>query len=107
MMTYDSGNMWMGNEDPVDFLKAVAPRVVHAHAKDWERLPDDADTGLFDRSGRKYAGTRVGLGVLDYPAIIGALKALDYQGFLAFEYEGSGDQLSNALEGCAFLRDLI
>lgn len=107
MMTYDSGNMVMGDEDSVDFLRAVAPRMIHAHAKDWELLPPDAESGLFDRSGRKYIATRVGLGVLDYPAIIGALKDLDYQGYLAFEYEGPGDQLTNALEGCAYLRDLI
>ena len=105
-LTYDTGNMLMGDEDPVEFLHAVAHKVVHAHAKDWELLPPDAD-GLLSRSGRKYRGTVVGKGVLDYPAIIAALKAIGYQGYLSFEYEGPGDQVWAAREGCAYLLSLI
>ena len=106
-MTYDSGNMVMGDEDPVAFLEAVKSRVVHAHAKDWEPLPPEANLGLTARSGRKYVGTVVGQGVLDYPAIIAALKAMDYQGFLSFEYEGRGDPVQAAREGMAYLRRLL
>ncbi len=107
MMTYDSGNMVMGDEDPVAFLEAVKSRVVHAHAKDWEPLPPETDLGLTARSGRKYVGTVVGQGILDYPAIIAALKAMDYQGFLSFEYEGRGDPVQAAREGMAYLRSLL
>lgn len=106
MLTYDTGNMVMGDEDPVAFLYAVAPKVVHAHAKDWELLPCDAE-GLTSRSGRKYRGAVVGQGVLDYPAIIAALKTIGYQGYLSFEYEGPGDQMQAARSGCAYLRALM
>lgn len=106
MLTYDTGNMVMGDEDAVAFLCAVAPKVVHAHAKDWELLPCDAE-GLPSRSGRKYRGTVVGQGVLDYPAIIAALKQIGYQGYLSFEYEGLGDQIQAARDGCAYLRALM
>ena len=87
-------------------LKHLGP-VVHAHAKDWERLPDNADSGLTSRCGRKYIGTVVGSGVLDYPAIVGLLKAMDYRGFLSFEYEGRGDPVAAARQGMAVLRDLV
>lgn len=107
MMTYDSGNMVLGDEDPVAFLRAVAHRMAHAHAKDWEVLPPDADYGLTARSGRKYVGTTVGQGVLDYPAIIATLKSLDYEGFLSFEYEGREDPVAAAREGMAYLQKLI
>ncbi|MCX7598619.1 MAG: sugar phosphate isomerase/epimerase [Armatimonadetes bacterium] len=106
MLTYDTGNMVMGDEDPVTFLYAVADKVVHAHAKDWESLPCEAD-GLPSRSGRKYRGTVVGRGVLDYPAIIAALKQIGYRGYLSFEYEGPGDQIQAAREGCAYLLGLM
>ena len=107
MMTYDSGNMVLGDEDPVAFLAGVTSRLVHAHAKDWEQLPANADFGLTSQAGRKYVGAVVGEGVLDYPAIIAKLKALDYQGFLSFEYEGRGDPVAAARQGMAYLGRLV
>lgn len=107
MITYDSGNMVMGDEDPVAALKIMRPRVVHAHAKDWERLPDDATEGLRARSGKRYIGTVVGEGVLDYPAILAELRAMGYRGFLAFEYEGRGDPVEAARRGMGYLRELM
>lgn len=108
MITYDSGNMVMGDEDPVEFLRAVEHKMVHAHAKDWEALPADADFGLTSRAGRKYTGCTVGTGVLDYPAIIGRLKEIGYEGFLSFEYEGrTGDPVQAAKDGCAYLLELM
>ena len=107
MITYDSGNMVMGDEDPVAFLDIVKSRVVHAHAKDWELLPPDADFGLTSRAGKKYIGTTCGQGVLDYPAIIAALQAMNYDGYLSFEYEGRGDCIQAAREGTAYLLGLM
>ena len=106
-ITYDSGNMVLGDEDPVEFLEAVAHKMVHAHAKDWELLSPDADFGLTARSGRKYIGTVVGEGVLDYPTIIGKLKEYGYDGFLSFEYEGQGDPIAAARQGMAYLGSLL
>lgn len=107
MMTYDTGNMVMGDEDPVDFLSLVKGRVLHCHAKDWELLPPDAENCLTSRAGRKYIGTVVGQGVIDYPAVIAALKAMDYQGFVSFEYEGRGDPIRALREGMRYLRELL
>ena len=107
MITYDSGNMVMGDEDPVAALEIMQPRVVHGHAKDWELLSPDAEIGLQSRSGKKYIGTVVGTGVMDYPAIFAALRAMNYEGFLSFEYEGRGDPVEAARQGMAYLRDLF
>lgn len=107
MVTYDSGNMVMGDEDPVDFLRAVAPRVRHCHAKDWELLPQEAEGRLHSRSGKRYVGTVVGTGVLDYPAIIAALREMDYQGFVSFEYEGRDDPAASTRQGMSYLKELI
>ena len=105
MITYDSGNMVMGDEDPVDALEIMKPRVVHAHAKDWKLLSPDAEARLQSRGGKKYIGTVVGTGVLDYPAIFTALRAMDYEGFLSFEYEGPDDPVEAARQGMAYLRE--
>jgi len=107
MVTYDSGNMVMGDEDPVDFLRAVAPRVRHCHMKDWELLPPDAETALVARSGKRYVGTVVGTGVLDYPSIIAELKRMQYGGFVSFEYEGGGDPVAAASQGMGYLARLM
>ncbi len=106
MVTYDSGNMIMGDEDPVAFLRAVASRVRHAHAKDWALVPDD-QARLRSRAGKGYIGAVTGDGVLDYPAIIAELKAMDYQGFLAFEYEGPYDPVEETQKGMGYLGELI
>jgi sugar phosphate isomerase/epimerase len=107
MLTYDTGNMVLGDEDPVAFLKAVAPKVVHAHAKDWRRLSYGSLFGLPSRAGHRYVGAVVGKGVINYPAVIAALKQMGYPGYLSFEYEGPEDQIQAARDGCAYLRSLI
>jgi len=106
MMTYDTGNMVLGDQDSVAFLRDVAPRVVHAHAKDWELLPSGA-AGLPSRAGKSYAATVVGQGVLDYPGICAALRTLGYGGYLAFEYEGPGDPVQALRQGMAYLLSVM
>jgi L-ribulose-5-phosphate 3-epimerase len=106
-MTYDSGNMVLGDEDPVAFLQAVKHLMVHAHAKDWALQAPDFEGGLPSRAGKRYVGTVCGQGVIDYPAVIGALKEIGYEGYLSFEYEGSGDPIAAAHEGTAYLLSLM
>ncbi|MGQ9730202.1 MAG: sugar phosphate isomerase/epimerase family protein [Candidatus Zipacnadales bacterium] len=107
MVTYDSGNMIMGDEDPVDFLRAVAPRVRHAHAKDWRLLPENAQGGVLARTGRRYIGEVCGQGVLNYSSIIAALREMNYTGFLSFEYEGPDDPVEKTRQGMAYLATLL
>jgi sugar phosphate isomerase/epimerase len=106
-MTYDSGNMVLGDQDPVEFLHAVEHLMAHAHAKDWALMGAGEEGGLPSRAGRKYAATVCGRGVIDYPAVIGALKAIGYEGFLSFEYEGGEDGVEAAKEGTAYLLSLM
>ena len=106
-MTYDSGNMVLGDQDPVEFLQAVKHLMVHAHAKDWALIDPASEGGLPSRAGKRYTGVVCGKGVIDYPAVIGALKAIGYEGFLSYEYEGGGDGIEAAKEGTAYLLSLM
>jgi len=107
MLTYDSGNMILGDDDPVDFIRVTKDRIVHAHAKDWRLLSPDAENCLTSRAGRKYIGETVGHGIIDYPAVVAALNGIGYDGYFSFEYEGSGDPIQAAREGTAYLLGLL
>ena len=49
----------------------------------------------------------MGRGVIDYAAVFAALRAMEYDGFLSFEYEGRGHPIEAAREGMAYLRKQI
>lgn len=58
-----------GHEDP-SVWREIADRIVHVHGKFYE----------IDDSGEETS--------IDYPAIIGELEAMDYDGFISSEWEG-------------------
>jgi len=104
-LTFDSGNAFTWNEDPVDTWNALRPKVVHCHLKDWS-CPD------FDKEprgikGKEYKGELVGKGVLDYPRLLAAMHRSGYQEYLAFEYEGKEDRMESARRGIAYLQETI
>lgn len=107
MITYDSGNMVIGDEDPVEALAVMRLRVVYAHAKDWELLPPEAETNLISPSGKRYVGTVVGQGVIDHVPVFAALRAMHYDGFVSFEYEGRGDPVEATRAGMRYLGQLV
>lgn len=80
-VNFDTGNCFLAGNDPVEYLRAVATRVVHVHVKD---IPA---TQLAERG--KVTGTRVGVaageGVVDLPGILGVLAAAGYPGVLSVE----------------------
>ena len=80
-VNFDTGNCFLAGNDPVEYVRAVASRVVHVHVKD---IPA---TQLAERG--KVTGTRVGVaageGVVDLPGILEVLAAAGYQGVLSVE----------------------
>jgi sugar phosphate isomerase/epimerase len=57
-INFDTGNSYLGGEDPVAWLQHVRDRLVHVHAKDISLEMSDAERG-------KVAGTPVGCGCGD------------------------------------------
>jgi sugar phosphate isomerase/epimerase len=82
MVNYDTGNAFLGGEDPYAGLQAVIDRVVHIHAKDISVQHAESEKG-------KVTGTPVGCacgdGVIDWARVVGLLRGAGYDGVLSVE----------------------
>lgn len=105
-INYDTGNGYLGGEDPYAGLQAVLPRLVHIHAK------DIAIKQAADERG-KVTGTPVGCacgeGVIDWTRVAGILQEAHWSGVLSVECgtpRQAADSLShlNAIFGAAPMR---
>ncbi len=92
-INYDTGNAYLGGEDPYEGLKAVASRLVHVHAKDIAFQQADAERG-------KTTGTPVGCacgdGVIDWARVMAILREAGYDGVLSVEC-ATPDQAARSL----------
>jgi sugar phosphate isomerase/epimerase len=92
-VNYDTGNAYLGGEDPYVGLKTVLPLLVHLHAKDISILQSDQEKG-------KVTGTAVGCacgeGVIDWHRVIAILRDSGWEGVLSVEC-GTSKQASDSL----------
>jgi sugar phosphate isomerase/epimerase len=81
-VNYDTGNAFLGGEDPYEGLRAVAARVVHIHAKDISVSMAETEKG-------KVTGTPVGCacgdGVIDWKRVASILREAGFDGVLSVE----------------------
>jgi sugar phosphate isomerase/epimerase len=81
-INYDTGNAFLGGEDPYAGLKTVLPLLAHIHAKDISVQQADAEHG-------KVTGTPVGCacgeGVIDWARVCGILNEAGWSGVLSVE----------------------
>jgi inosose dehydratase len=89
-LTLDTGHATLGGIDPVQVIREHPGRIAHVHCKDVRRSVFDAvrDAGSSFLDG-VLAGmfTVPGDGDLDYAAIMAALAAMHYQGWIVIEAE--------------------
>jgi len=80
-VNFDTGNSFLAGNDPVEYARRVADRVVHVHLKD---IPASQ---LAERG--KITGTRVGVavgaGVVDVRGVLAVLAEAGYKGVLSVE----------------------
>ena len=104
----DTGHHLVAGGDPVEALRSLGDRVRHIHVKDvdgdllaglragtYQGLEDAVTHGLF---------TELGAGILDLDAVLGALAARDYDGWLMVEQDRS---LGPASESAAIGRRVL
>lgn len=81
-VNYDTGNAYLGGEDPYEGLKAVGDRLIHMHAKDIAIQQSKSERG-------KVTGTPVGCacgeGVIDWAKTIDILRENNFDGVLSVE----------------------
>jgi sugar phosphate isomerase/epimerase len=93
-VNYDTGNAYLGGEDPYEGLRAVLPLLAHMHAKDIPVRQAEAEKG-------KVTGTPVGCacgeGVIDWNRVIGILDDAGWSGVLSVEC-GTPQQAADSLK---------
>jgi inosose dehydratase len=111
-LTLDTGHATLGGIDPVQVIREHPGRIAHVHCKDVRRSVFDAvrDAGSSFLDG-VLAGmfTVPGDGDLDYAAIMAALAAMHYQGWIVIEAElepALADPRTYARLGLTTLQDL-
>ncbi len=83
----DTGHVLRIGEDPVQWIKALGPRVHDVHIKDFA-----GPAGKDERT--------LGKGKLDVPGVLKALREVRFSGILALEYEVDGPKLLDDVKEC-------
>jgi inosose dehydratase len=93
---HDVGHTVRYGEDPIAATRQCADRILDVHMKD---VTQAAPAGH---------ATPCGRGVIDIPALISTLIEIEYQGFLAFEYEEQpNDPLPGLAESVGYVRGVL
>jgi sugar phosphate isomerase/epimerase len=92
-INYDTGNAFLGGEDPYRGLETVLPLLVHVHAK-------DISIGQAEDEKGKVTGTPVGCacggGIIDWARVIEILRHANWKGVLSVEC-GTSAQAADSL----------
>ena len=84
-VNFDPSNTLLANEDPLELLRRVAPRVVTLHASDRRPRPgvEVGPEGITDYT--QLIHGEVGTGVIDYDAIFAILREVHFDGWISIE----------------------
>jgi len=84
-VNFDPSNTLLANEDPLELLRRVAPRVVTMHASDRRPRPgvEIGPEGITDYT--QLIHGEVGTGVIDYDAIFSILRGVNFDGWISIE----------------------
>ncbi|NLM78337.1 MAG: sugar phosphate isomerase/epimerase [Ruminococcaceae bacterium] len=104
-LTFDNGNFLPGGDDNLEAYQALWPYVANVHIKDWAYAPEGE--GHLCANGRRIRGGLHGQGILDHVKLFKAMKEKKYDGYLAFEYEGSMNHAEATRIGVSYLRGVL
>lgn len=77
----DTGNSYLSNNDPAEWLETIISQVTHLHAKDISR----EDAARYRGKVRGMLGCACGDGVIDWPRIVRTLSLADHDTVLSVE----------------------
>jgi inosose dehydratase len=91
-LVWDVGHALYGGIDPVEVVRSHPDRIAYIHLKDVDGrvLTELRDQRLgFDDGIRRRVFTELGRGMLDVPALLDALRSIDYDGWLMVEQDST------------------
>ena len=93
----DTGPLVAGGSDPVEVFNTYAPRIVHAHLKDYQRPAAPGARGTYVPLGR---------GNVDFPQLVQILRRSGFDGWLDVELDGGrgADPAAVAREARDYIR---
>ncbi len=81
----DTGNSWLGGAEPIDYIKTFGTRIRHVH---WKDMPQEMEAKRGTLYGCGMGTIALGDGVIDIPALVNALGAVDFDGATTLEIAG-------------------
>jgi sugar phosphate isomerase/epimerase len=96
--TIDVGNYMSGGQEGLDGTKIAAPYCGYVHFKDFMKVPSDGTAW-----GWTTKSCTVGVGAVDHVGCLRALADAGYEGWVALEYEGPGDERIGVEESIYFM----
>lgn len=92
----DIGHVVRIGQDPIAFIEKYKDRLYDLHMKDVDKRAADGSP------------IEVGRGVIPIPDVVKALKKINYQGTVAFEYEKDGDDpVPGLAESVGYVRGIM
>lgn len=98
-LNLDTGNLWLGGGDSLDYIKKFGSKIEHVH---WKDLPDEFEAQRGDLFGCGMSGIPLGTGVIDIEAIYKALVNSGFDAYSTLEIAGE----DAVLESYEFLKSL-
>jgi sugar phosphate isomerase/epimerase len=93
-LTFDTGNMIHGGDDPEHFYQELKGHISYVHLKDME-YTEDYSAGELTADGRFITAAIHGKGIIDFENILRELRQDGYDGWLMLEYVGHENHEEN------------
>lgn len=92
----DIGHVVRIGQDPVQMIEKYKDRLYDMHIKD------------MDKAEPKGKAVEIGRGIIDIPKVVKALNKINYQGYVAFEYEKDADNpVPGLAESVGYIRGVM
>ncbi|MDD3726336.1 MAG: sugar phosphate isomerase/epimerase, partial [Candidatus Ratteibacteria bacterium] len=99
-VNYDPANLVMvAGDDPVKGVYTLKDYIVHTHAKDGVKLPDE-------NGQKRWKEMPLGEGMVNFPEYLKAMKEIGYNGFFTIEREVGENPEVDIIKARDFLRGL-
>lgn len=92
----DPGNLIVGGFSPLEAIQSLGSNILHVHATD----------GVQDRARGRGMEVQLGRGSADYPALLGALQEVRYDGYFTLARERSENPVLELEIGVKYLKKL-